>query len=398
MISCLFTAVASACRTARSLSAGCPSHTPVSSASAVSGSSCGQFSSLVMLKNTSRRVPPAADVRDVDGHVLGVLERADTAVAGNSVMASTSPVVSAVTRASAFEMVWKMTPSTFGGVFQWSSLAASSTNSPWLASTSAERPGADHLGVLEGDRVGLRLPDVLGQDVDEGHVRFERRLSGSSVVRTTVRSSVASISTNGAAYEGRNGKSSVSRYSWIVNATSSAVSGSPSWKVAPSTIVIVQVRPSSDTSHDSASSGTYSPAEVTRDRRVVHELVHRVRLGQHAVAGIEAVGIAADADADGAPRRRSAARGFAGRRALSRPVGRSRRLVGAARRQRKGEDEQDRGESSHRWYLRRVAMARYCPGRDGRIDAGGWHIPRNPVNDSAPCGGIRHHARGILRR
>src|SRR5688572_7273674 len=87
--------------------------------------------------------------------------------------------------------------------------------------------------------------------------------SGSSVVSTTVCSSGAWISTNGAPYDARNGKSSVSRYSWMLNATSSAVSGSPSWKVAPSTIVNVQVRPSSDTSHDSASSGTYSPAEVT---------------------------------------------------------------------------------------------------------------------------------------
>ncbi len=49
----------------------------------------------------------------------------------------------------------------------------------------------------------------------------------------------------------------------MLKATSSAVSGSPSWKVAPSTIVTVQVRPSSDTDQSVASSGTNSPAEVT---------------------------------------------------------------------------------------------------------------------------------------
>src|SRR5688500_16439593 len=87
--------------------------------------------------------------------------------------------------------------------------------------------------------------------------------SGSAVVSVTVVSSVASIVSKGAAYEGRNGKSSVSLYSSMLYATSSAVSGSPSWNVAPSTIVMVQVSPSSETDHSDASSDTYSPAGVT---------------------------------------------------------------------------------------------------------------------------------------
>jgi hypothetical protein len=41
------------------------------------------------------------------------------------------------------------------------------------------------------------------------------------------------------------------------------VSGSPSWKVASSTIVIVQVSPSSETDQSLASSETNSPSEVT---------------------------------------------------------------------------------------------------------------------------------------
>jgi hypothetical protein len=46
------------------------------------------------------------------------------------------------------------------------------------------------------------------------------------------------------------------------NLTSSAVTGSPSWKTASSRIVIVQVRPSSDTDHSVASSGKNSPASL----------------------------------------------------------------------------------------------------------------------------------------
>ena len=92
-----------------------------------------------MLKKTSRRLPPAATLA-MWTVTFSSFWRADTAVAGNSVIASTSPVVSAVTRASALEIVWKMTPSMFGGVFQCSVLAASSTNSPWLASTRLNGP------------------------------------------------------------------------------------------------------------------------------------------------------------------------------------------------------------------------------------------------------------------
>ncbi len=54
----------------------------------------------------------------------------DSAVSGNSVIMSTSPAVSAATRASGLLIVWKITPSTAGLTFQWSLTASSWANSP----------------------------------------------------------------------------------------------------------------------------------------------------------------------------------------------------------------------------------------------------------------------------
>ena len=70
-----------------------------------------------MLKITSLRLPPAP-MSAMCTFTFSAFWSVLTAVAGNSVMASTSPVVSAVTRASAFEIVWKITPSTLGDVPQ----------------------------------------------------------------------------------------------------------------------------------------------------------------------------------------------------------------------------------------------------------------------------------------
>ena len=125
----------------------------------------------------------------------------------------------------------------------------------------------------------------FGQDVDERHRRLEvrdrllRRERHGRLVRRP------RCSSNGSAYEGRNGKSSVvpveldrerhvlggQRLAVVegraVDESSSSRSGRPR-----------------RLDHSVASSGTYSPAAVDRDRRVVDELVERVRLREHAVA------------------------------------------------------------------------------------------------------------------
>ena len=81
---------------------------------------------------------------------------------------------------------------------------------------------------------------------------------------------------------------------------SSAVSGVPSWNLALSTMFSVQVSWSSDSVQLVASSGPERAVRVERDRLVVDQLVHPVRLFEQAVARVAEVREAGHADPDGA--------------------------------------------------------------------------------------------------
>ena len=72
---------------------------------------------------------------------------------------------------------------------------------------------------------------------------------------TTVVSSVASIDSSGDQMKEAPARSFAAS---MLASTASASTGSPSWKVAPSRIVNVQVRPSSLVSQDSAMPGVNS--------------------------------------------------------------------------------------------------------------------------------------------
>ena len=154
-------------------------------------------------------------------------------------------------------------------------------NSRRLSSTSLNGPEPIISRFWNSIGSSTVLPDVLGQDVHEDDVGLEvaERLLG----RQDHRRALGRLDRRRTrcAYDGRYGKSGVSlvqldRERHVLGGQRRRRRGRPRRR----RMVMVQVRPSSDTSQSVASSGDELAGDVDRDRRVVDELVQRVRLRQ----------------------------------------------------------------------------------------------------------------------
>ncbi len=311
--SCLSVAIASARRTSTSLSAGCPG----ADAGIVLGG-LGVVDRAVLVRDDVEddvgETAAGRDIGDADLHVLlpaqlrnrrglEFAEQVDL-----SVRESRHPRVGVVDRLEDHLVDHRAATVVVVERRQLDRLVLDELGQP-------EGAGADHLGVLEGEGV-LGLPDVLRQDVHEQHPVLEvaDRLAGHDGERCVVLGGdrLEDVRVRRLVREVRVVAVQLERELDVVGRRA----GSPSWNVASSRRVTVQVTPSSATRPVRGQLGDVLAIGGDRDRRVVHELEELEGLGQQREPWVEAVGRAGDTDADGSAGCRSPASSAIGSHAL----------------------------------------------------------------------------------